>query len=640
MVSSWLTLVAVLVIGVTALVATAVVMETRLQRSGLTDIQARGRVLGAVLVEGEFDARDLRTGITPVAAKRMRARLDRFLAHDELLGLQVWAHGDLLFAYPELASTAAQGGAVEVANGTTARVITGRRSAGVATDHVLTTLDLTNDRTPDAIIVTIFPASATHALTATYQQRLAVGGGLLLAIVLGMLVQARRRVLRQEHQTLHDPLTGLRNRQHLINAARECAQRDYSLLLLDLDGFKEVNDTLGHAAGDELLVQVATALSRAVRPHDYVARLGGDEFAVLLVGVESTEEAIPIALKLKLDLTQRGFVVRDIVINVDASVGVAVRSGASGHIEFEELLRQADVAMYRAKSTGAGVVLYDLVEDHHDTDKLGMLSELRQGIARDELVLQYQPLVTSWRPAPGGPVAQPPRRVRSVEALVRWQHPTRGRLGPNVFMPGAEYTGLIHDLTAWVLNAAVAQAAAWQRSGLDLVVAVNLSPRAITDDTVRQVLTALDVHGLPSNRLKLEITETAVADDPVRTILILRALRTAGVLISLDDFGAGNTSLAHLTSLPLNELKIDKSLIDEVTVSADKSAVVLSVVELAHRLGLTVVAEGVETAAICDHVTALGCDAVQGYFHSRPVDPQQLDAWLAEPSFPASRAGD
>lgn len=635
---SWLALIAVIGAGVGALAVAAVVMESRLQRSSLVDIQARGRVLGAVVTEGEFTTAELGGSIPPDAQYRMRIRIDRLRAHNELLGLQIWSRSNrLLFAHPDFGAAELSSRAAELSSRAVG-VKVGRSYGGVRTDDVLTALDLDRDRTPDVTLVTIFPASEAAALGARYQRGLAIGGGVLLTVVIGLLVTARRRMLRREHEALHDPLTGLGNRLYLAEAARRCGSSHYGLLLMDLDGFKDINDTLGHAAGDELLIQVAHAVRRAVRRADHVGRLGGDEFAILLPDVADPQAALTVAHEVRRQLARAGFGVRGIAINVDASVGVAAASGAETDID--ELLRQADVAMYRAKASRAGVMMYNAADDHHDTDRLAMLGELRHGIDHDQLVLHYQPLVTAQTPADGEPIA-PAAHVASVEALVRWQHPTRGLLGPGVFIPVVEHTGLIHDLTSWVLNRAVSQAATWRRMGLDLTVAVNLSPRAITGDILNQVLTVLDVHGLPSDRLKLEITETAIVDNPTETISILRSLRTAGVKISLDDFGAGYTSLAYLTSLPLTELKIDKSFIDQVTASTDKCAVVTSVVHLAHSLGLSVVAEGVETEAISARVSQLGCDSIQGYFYSRPLAPEELETWLAlrQPALPVPRRG-
>lgn len=637
-IGSWFALAVVLIVGVGTLATTAVIMQGRLQQSGLSDLLARGRVLGAVVTEGEFSEASLRTGISAGAQSKMRARVDKLRGQKQLVGIQLWTRsGTLLFAYPDLGASARALAAAEVSQGAS-RVEVGRDYGSVRADDVLSVLDLNQDNHPDATVVTSLPASGLSALSARYQRRLVVGGGILLALVMGMLLVTRRRISRREREALHDPLTGLGNRLFLTEAAHRYRNRGGGLLLLDLDGFKDVNDTLGHSAGDELLVQVAETLRGAVRKEDCISRLGGDEFAVLLPGLEDAGAAVEVAQGLRRGLAQAGFCVRGVPINVDASIGVTTWSHDGSSVE--ELLRRADVAMYRAKSSQAGVSFYSAINDHRDTDRLAVLGELRHGIANDELALHYQPLVTpSRKDSPAGSAAA--RSVSSVEALVRWHHPTRGLLAPDAFVPIAERTGLIHDLTAWVLERAVVQAAAWRRAGLDLTVAVNLSRHAVTPDLLSQVLTVLDAHGLPSTRLKLEVTETAISEDPARTISILRSLRTAGVQISLDDFGAGFTSLAHLTSLPLTELKIDKSFIDRITASPDQSAVVRSMVELAHRLGLIVVAEGVEDAATNDHATALGCDSVQGYFYSRPVPAGELETWLwsRERALPTPRRG-
>lgn len=552
----------------------------------------------------------------------MRARVDRLLQDRRILGVELWtASGTLLFAYPDLGRNIVLDEALAVRAGRSG--VSVRRDHGAfSSDDVLTSLDFDGVPGPEAAVVTLLPASALDGRITAYRWRVAGGSAAVLSLLGILLVLLRRRVLRREHEAMHDPLTGLGNRSHLTALAAR--QRDgYAVMLLDLDGFKNVNDTLGHGAGDELLVQVARTLPRLVRGVDVVTRLGGDTFALLLPGLTAVNrEPAQVAAALRQDLAAAGFTVAGIALDVQASLGVTVQHEL-GAAAAGEALRQADVAMYRAKAMSTGVVVYDPEEDHHDRDRLALLGELRQAIAGEQLRLHYQP-VMSLRPGTGTPI------LGSVEALVRWQHPTRGLLGPGSFLPVAEHTALIHELTSWVLHSAVAQARAWRAAGLDIPVAVNLSPRAISEDTVRQVLHALDRHDLPADRLKLEITETAISDDPARTIAILHALRGEGVRISLDDFGAGSTSLAHLTDLPLTELKIDKSFIDWVTTSDDKAAVVSAVVELGHRLGLTVVAEGVESASISDKVIALGCDGGQGYYYSKPLAAAELSQWANE----------
>lgn len=622
LVVSWAGLVAVIGLLAGAVSVSAIMVEQSLRKSAVAEIRSRGELLGALISEGEFTSADVEAGILEPARVRMRARVDRLRQDGRIMGVELWtASGTLLFAYPDLGHDIELDEALAVRAGKSG--VTIRRDHGAfSSDDVLTSLDFDGVPGPEAAVVTVLPASALDGRITAYRWRVAGGGAAVLSLLGLLLVLLRRRVLRQEYEAMHDPLTGLGNRSHLTALAAR--QRDgYAVVLLDLDGFKNVNDTLGHGAGDELLVQVARTLPGLVRDVDVVTRLGGDAFALLMPGLTAADRGpAQVAAALRRDLAAAGFTVAGIALDVQASLGVTVQHEL-GAAAASEALRQADVAMYRAKAMSTGVVVYNPEEDHHDRDRLALLGELRQAIPGEQLRLHYQP-VMALLPGMSTPT------LCSVEALIRWQHPTRGFLGPGSFLPVAEHTALIHELTAWVLNSAVAQAKAWCASGLDLPVAVNLSPRAISEDTVRQVLDVLDRHHLPADRLKLEITETAISDDPARTIAILRALRDAGVRISLDDFGAGSTSLAHLTDLPLTELKIDKSFIDWVTTSDDKAAVVSAVVELGHRLGLIVVAEGVESASISDKVIALGCDRGQGYYYSKPLAAAELTQWANE----------
>jgi diguanylate cyclase (GGDEF)-like protein len=385
------------------------------------------------------------------------------------------------------------------------------------------------------------------------------------------------------------------------------------VLLLDLDGFKEVNDTLGHDAGDDLLVAVAGRLRAAVRPVDVVVRLGGDEFAVLVPGL-SEDGAVALAQDIRAGL-RRPIVVSGLDMEVDASVGVAV--GPAHGTDLAGLLKRADVAMYDAKRTGAGVRVYDSRADPHEAEQLTVLGQLRRGIAEGQLRLHYQP---KWT-ADG--------HIDEVEALVRWQHPQRGLLPPSAFVPLAERTTLIKPLTAWVLTEAARQCALWRATGQDLRVAVNVGARnLLNEDLVTTVRHAADVAHLPIDAIRLEITETAVMADPAHATLVLSELRALGVQVSIDDFGAGYTSLSYLTTLPAKALKIDKRFIDNLLSNELDEAVVRNVIQLAHDLGMVSVAEGVESHEAWERLVQLGCDEIQGYVLSRPLPPDQLIPWL------------
>jgi len=452
--------------------------------------------------------------------------------------------------------------------------------------------------------------------------------GLLLVAVLASITRGYRRVLDSErasatYDSLHDALTGLPNRTLLAERFAHALHHGWrensltGLLLIDLDRFKEVNDTFGHHYGDELLTQVGPRLSEHLRPGDTIARLGGDEFAVLLPGVVDLAGATAVADALILAL-EAPFHVEGVELDIEASIGI-VLSGEHG-ADAATLLQRADIAMYVAKGKSRGVSVYDPTSDRHSPERLALLGELRRAIENDELVLFFQPQI---RVGTG--------EVTGVEALVRWHHPVRGIVFPDDFVPIAEHTGMIGPLTRWVVNAALAQAELWCDQGQPLQVAVNLSARNLIDeDLPDEVADLLAIHHMPASLLKLEVTESAIMSDPLRAAAILGRLADSGIEISIDDFGVGYTSLGQLKTLPVTELKIDRSFVMSMTESASDRLIVHSVVELGHNLGLTIVAEGVETLAELEQLSLYGCDNAQGYYLSRPIPAAAFDEWRAE----------
>jgi len=425
---------------------------------------------------------------------------------------------------------------------------------------------------------------------------------------------------------LTDELTGLGNRRRLYAALGELGDGPATLLLIDLDRFKELNDTLGHQAGDRLLEQVgeriSTLAAREWGPETTLARLGGDEFAILLPSDADADRGMLAAALVRENL-QAPLVLRGITVRVEASVGVAVfpDDGATP----DALLARADVAMYEAKRQHTGVELYCAERDAHSRDRLALFGELRQAIDDDQLVVHYQP----QRDLRSG-------RVTSVEALVRWEHPQRGLLGPGEFIPLAEQTDLMRPLTLHVLDRALAQIAAWEREGLHLGVAVNVAVANLLDSSFpAAVAAAVSRSGVPAGRLQLEITENVVMADPVRAAQIMGELGRLGVRLSLDDFGTGYSSLAYLKQLPVEELKIDRSFVMGMAGDGSDAAIVRSTIDLARNLGLQVVAEGVEDAATMADLEALGCDLAQGFYLSRPVPAGELTRWLHRTAAPA-----
>jgi len=389
--------------------------------------------------------------------------------------------------------------------------------------------------------------------------------------------------------------------------------------MLDLDRFKEVNDTLGHDAGDALLREVSRRLQETLRASDTVARLGGDEFAVLLPGAD-TESAVGTARKLLAALVEP-VTLREHAVVAGGSSGIALYPDHGA--DATTLLRQADVAMYAAKRGGTGYALYNPAQDQHSPRRLSLISALQRGIAHDELRLHYQPTVDMTT-----------GQVHLVEALARWQHPEQGLLPPDAFIPLAEQTGLIVPLTRWVLATAVRQVRAWREGGLDLGVAVNLSARVLDDpDLPDSIAALLDAYEVPAARLRVEVTESAVMANATRALDVLTRLSTSGVRIAIDDFGTGYSSLAYLKRLPVDEIKIDKSFVTHMTTESDDATIVASTIGLGHSLGLRFVAEGVESRGVWQALDALGCDGAQGYYVSRALPADALAGWLRETSW-------
>lgn len=436
------------------------------------------------------------------------------------------------------------------------------------------------------------------------------------------IVERERAEETIRHQAYYDPLTDLPNRilfrdrlrQAILTGRRE--GKPLALLLLDLDRFKEINDTLGHQNGDRLLQQVGPRLRTVLRESDTVARLGGDEFAALLPSADK-EGAILAASKILKSL-EVSFVLEGLTLDVEASIGIALYPDHGK--EADLLIRKADVAMYLAKQARAGHAVYASEQDQYSPRRLTLIGDLRQAMSENQLFLLYQPKVSLRTGC-----------IIGTEALVRWRHPTFGIIPPDQFILPAEQTGLIKPLTLWVLDTALRQCLAWRQAGLEIGVAVNLSARNLQDLILPdQVAELLRAHGLAADRLQLEITESTLMADPVNALKILNRLDGMGVRFSIDDFGTGYSSLGYLKKLPVVEIKIDKSFVFDMAANDDDTVIVRSTIELAHNLGLTVVAEGVENQETMDKLSSLGCDAAQGYYISRPISGPELIRWLSE----------
>lgn len=423
-----------------------------------------------------------------------------------------------------------------------------------------------------------------------------------------------------EYQALHDALTSLPNRTHMLERLNteigRCEKNNayMALLIIDLDRFKEVNDTLGHHMGDRLLQEAGRRLVTLLRPTDLVARLGGDEFAIILSGAHRAQ-VIAVCKKI-FSAMESPVLIDGVSLRIGMSIGAALcpEHGLNTSL----LMQRADVAMYDAKRHQSGFSIYHSKKDNNNTNRLGLSNALHEAIDHDQLLLEYQPLVDIKS-----------NEVTCVEALVRWQHPGMGLVQPDEFISLAEQNGVIRPLTLWVIDHALAQTVRWKKAGLQLKLSINLSVRCLQDRALpSQVEKLVDKHQVAPDSIILEVTESAVMSDPVTARRVMRRLSNLGFLLSIDDFGTGYSSLSYLQQLPVDEVKIDKSFVLEMDSNKNDAAIVQATIDLAHNLGLKVVAEGVENHQVWDRIQALGCDTAQGYFISKPATASELVRWI------------
>jgi diguanylate cyclase (GGDEF)-like protein len=498
--------------------------------------------------------------------------------------------------------------------------------------EVYVPLRLTSGADPAGAFELYLPYQPIQASISSQTNRLYLimfaGLGFLYIALFRLATRASRELRTQAdenlYQATHDALTGLANRAVLdarLEDAIDRHRRDggrLALLLVDLDRFKEINDTLGHHSGDLLLRELGPRLAAVTGPGNLVARLGGDEFAVLLTDAEPAA-AIAAAQAVRSTLG-KPTTLANVTVEVEASVGIACWPADGG--DAETVLQHADVAMYAAKQSRAGVMRYRRETDPFSPDRLRLLADLYQAVEAEQFELFYQPKVEI---ATG--------RVIAVEALLRWRHPRRGRLDPDTFIPLAEPTGLIVPITTWVVKTALEQLSEWEAEGIgtDLDLAVNLSAHSLHDRTlavaVHDVIAQSDI---APHRVTLEVTESAVTADASRAQAVLESLARGGVRIAIDDFGTGYTSLSQVGQLPVHELKVDKTFVLGMLTDHTKRAIVASIVELGRSLGLDVVAEGAETSKHWEMLRALGCRIGQGYFVSPPLPENEFRRWLAE----------
>ncbi|HTR70291.1 MAG TPA: EAL domain-containing protein [Mycobacteriales bacterium] len=460
----------------------------------------------------------------------------------------------------------------------------------------------------------------------------------LLLFPLGAVFATASMLQVRERDSTHDALTGLPNRL-LLAEATDAAIRDaadtganVALFLLDLDRFKNINDTLGHGVGDELLDLVGRRLTDVLRPGDLVARLGGDEFGMLLADLDDPRIALDLAERVRTAMIEP-FRHDGLAHEIEGSIGIAT-SPAHG-MDFETLLQRADVAMYVAKERGTGVQVYSTEIDRHSTVRLGMSADIRAALENHDLELHYQPKADLRT-----------GDVVGVEALLRWRHPERGIIPPDEFLPIAEQTGLMRHITRYVLDEALRQLSTWWHVGLRVHCAVNVSARDLYDRGFAEMLQrSIETYDLPARALMIEVTESVVMADPSRAASTLLSLAGLGVGVSLDDFGTGYSSLVHLKRLPVSEVKIDRSFVIRMDVNEDDAAIVRSIIDLAGALGLRTVAEGVETRDSWDRLAVYGCDAAQGWYLAKAMTAETATSWLQEvrhvgPVLPAGGAAD
>jgi diguanylate cyclase (GGDEF)-like protein len=475
--------------------------------------------------------------------------------------------------------------------------------------------------------------SALLTMVAVYlAHQLGKIGLALFAIVLvvfqhlvGELLLSQRRSKELHRMATVDDLTGLANREHFRGkideevASCKASGKQFSVILMDLDRFKEVNDTLGHDYGDLLLRELGTRFRGLVAASGMVARLGGDEFAFFPGMHTNNQEELEAFANQLLEAARQPIVIDELSLELDASVGIAMFPGDGD--DAHTLLRRADLAMYAAKSGQVGFSFYSPELDVNSAQRLSVLSDFRRALLHDEIVLYYQPIVDLDNLV-----------VRGAEGLVRWQHPEQGLLPPAAFISAVEQTGLIIPLTQHVLERAISQCADWRRDGGEMSVAVNLSVRNLLDhDLPKEVERLLSQYSLPPEALQLEITESMIMSDPERAMATVARLHDLGVHLSVDDFGTGYSSLANLRQLPINELKIDRSFVIPMLDDERDLIIVRSAINLGHDLGLRIVAEGVEDERTLMRLALLGADMAQGYHLSKPLPPEAFSDWMGQP---------
>ena len=608
---------------------------------GLSEARSEALLVAQTAVAPQLEGRPLSEGLTRRERSAMRRLVDRAVADGHLLRLRLRdERGRVVFAddqprdaadeprVPSEDEEAEESDSDEVAAAIGGRVVALRTHVnsdqgdsgpvGPAAIEVYLPLMAAESAEPIGVLETYLPyapiqADVRASLRVLYRDlALGLAGLFLVLFVITLSVSRglRREVRASAWLATHDALTGLPSRELFLDkVAGAAAWADRTgqpavVAIMDLDHFKDLNDTLGHASGDELLVALAERLERAIALGDTVARLGGDEFGLVLRGPEDARAELARLAALVAEAAEVG----GLPLSAAPSIGFVTLTDRS--VSAETLMQRAEVAMYAAKADHTVIAEYAAALERFVAADVELIAELPRALVDGQLILHYQPQHDT---ASGAVVA--------AEALVRWQHPVHGLLPPSRFLPLAEQTDLIERITDWVLGAALADAARLSARGTPIPIAVNVSARSVVrEDFAQQVIAALDRAGVPASQLVIEVTETALLTNPQRARVVLAALDQAGVLVSIDDFGQGQTALGYLADLPIRELKVDRGFVTGMADDRARAAIVQSVIELGHNLGMRVVAEGIETSEDLAAVRDLGCDLAQGYHLGRPME--------------------
>jgi diguanylate cyclase (GGDEF)-like protein len=605
------------------------IADNELQRQGLAGARAEGTQIDQTFVA--LVGPNQRVNLSPAQVTALTGELRQMTSERKFYGIRVWSSAGALlvdtggpFAPRPLPPAALR----SVARGA---VLTTVLNVPGSADHAVGVSETTIPGSPASGYLTVYlPYNEVQAELAAELNRIDLGlivGLALLYVVLFLINQSTTRRLRREADrnawlARTDLLTGLPNRLALQERLERMLRPPqgqplgFAVIVMDLNKFKHVNDNLGHAIGDGLLREVGERLRACTRGGDFVARLGGDEFAFVLSGISDREQVGELIERVR--GTLRTDIVRDtILLSMEGSFGVAT-SPRDGEVA-DVLLQRADTAMYRAKATGTSVQFYDEVADMRRPEWLTLAGQLRHAVAAGELRLLYQPKVALDTGA-----------LIGVEALLRWQHPERGLIGPDEFLGVAEETGAIREITEWVIDQALAQMVAWDQSTPVPAVAVNVSTKSLRyeDGLPDTVAAALRWYGIAADRLIAEVTETALIADNAAARDVLLDLSQMGVRISIDDFGKGFAGIGYLTDMPVNELKLDREFVSRMLDDRADYAIVQSVVDLARRLGLDCTAEGIESRELLQALRTVGCGRGQGFFISVPLGPEELGLWV------------